>query len=50
MARAHITAAPMAAPCSARVAISHSIDVASVLPMAASVYSAMPPISTGRRP
>ena len=50
MARAHITAAPIAAPCTARVTISQPMEVASVLPMAASVYSAMPPISTGRRP
>ena len=50
MARAHITAAPIAAPCTARQPISNSIDGASTPPMAASTYPARPHSSTGRRP
>ena len=50
MARAHITPAPMAAPCSVRQMISESIDRASALPMAATMYAANPSKRIGRRP
>ena len=50
MARAHITAAPMAAPCATRAHTSAGMLGASTQAMDASTYSAMPASKIGRRP
>ena len=50
MARAAITTAPSAAPCTVRQAIKASMCGASAQPTAASTYKRMPASKMGRRP